>query len=358
MGFFNERMNLKNKYRSSVTGFLLAYALILLLLFQLSRFIFICFNYKVASAAGTRNIMGSFWHGMKMDISMTAYLLIPVILLLIISIVFNRIFSFPLRIYNSLILFCLLLLFAIDIGIFKAWGFRLDATPLKYFDHPREVWASVSHLPVFRILLLLAVVYLVIVIIVNRWISKRLEIIIWKSRIVSLLILIFIAGLLVIPMRGGFQLAPLNQSSVYFSGNNFANQAALNVPWNLMYSLNHNIENTTNPYIISPGIEPEKIIDSLYASGGGISHFIDTQQHPSPNIIVVVWESFTGKVIDSSRNGVEITPGFNQLKNQGIYFPDIYATGDRTDKGIVAVLSGYPSQPVTSIVKTPGKAAG
>jgi phosphoglycerol transferase MdoB-like AlkP superfamily enzyme len=35
----------------------------------------------------------------------------------------------------------------------------------------------------------------------------------------------------------------------------------------------------------------------------------------------------------------------------------MYGSGDRTDKGIVAVLSGYPAQPTTSIVKTPVKAS-
>jgi phosphoglycerol transferase MdoB-like AlkP superfamily enzyme len=56
-------------------------------------------------------------------------------------------------------------------------------------------------------------------------------------------------------------------------------------------------------------------------------------------------------------DGKTITPGFNKLMKEGIYFSDIYATGDRTDKGIVAVLSGYPAQAITSIVKEPVKAA-
>ncbi len=36
-------------------------------------------------------------------------------------------------------------------------------------------------------------------------------------------------------------------------------------------------------------------------------------------------------------------------------FTNIYAAGDRSEKGQVAVLSGYPNQAVTSIIKTPTK---
>jgi phosphoglycerol transferase MdoB-like AlkP superfamily enzyme len=43
------------------------------------------------------------------------------------------------------------------------------------------------------------------------------------------------------------------------------------------------------------------------------------------------------------------------LTKEGILFDHFYATGDRTDKGIVAILNGYPSQPVSSIIKEPKK---
>lgn len=45
----------------------------------------------------------------------------------------------------------------------------------------------------------------------------------------------------------------------------------------------------------------------------------------------------------------------NALAGEGVLFTNFYATGDRTDKGLVGILSGYPAQPITSIVKNPGK---
>ena len=175
-----------------------------------------------------------------------------------------------------------------------------------------------------------------------------------KIKLLSVLVLLLITGLFILPIRGGLQLSPLNQSSVYFSQNNFANLAAINAPWNFMYSLNHNIESSENPFRNLDKKKAAEIVDSLYA------HQIDAAPHSSlikTNVIIVVWESFTEKATHLQIEGHEITPGFNALKKEGIYFSNIYATGDRTDKGIVGVLSGYPAQPITSIVKIPSKAS-
>jgi len=40
---------------------------------------------------------------------------------------------------------------------------------------------------------------------------------------------------------------------------------------------------------------------------------------------------------------------------RGYCLQTFFATGDRTDKGIVGILSGYPSQPTKSIIKFTGK---
>jgi phosphoglycerol transferase MdoB-like AlkP superfamily enzyme len=50
-----------------------------------------------------------------------------------------------------------------------------------------------------------------------------------------------------------------------------------------------------------------------------------------------------------------ITPNFNRLVHEGVLFSNIYANGDRSDKGIVAVLSGFPAFPQKSIIKYPNK---
>ena len=51
----------------------------------------------------------------------------------------------------------------------------------------------------------------------------------------------------------------------------------------------------------------------------------------------------------------DATPGLDTLSREGILFTNMFANSFRTDRGLVAILSGYPAQPSTSIMKYPQK---
>ena len=72
--------------------------------------------------------------------------------------------------------------------------------------------------------------------------------------------------LLYYPSRGGIQKMPITQSTVYFSRNAFANQAAINVAWNFFDSVWWQTYRTDNPYRVLPAGEAARIADSLLAS--------------------------------------------------------------------------------------------
>ena len=46
-----------------------------------------------------------------------------------------------------------------------------------------------------------------------------------------------------------------------------------------------------------------------------------------------------------------VTPNLNKLSEEGIFFRNFYANSFRTDRGLVSIISGYPAQPSTSIMK-------
>ena len=66
--------------------------------------------------------------------------------------------------------------------------------------------------------------------------------------------------------------------------------------------------------------------------------------------MICILETFTAEVNHKKYKDKEIMPRLNQLVQDGIYFPNAYGCGDRTDKGVVSVLSGYPAQPQSSIM--------
>ena len=336
--------------------FILYYWIIWILFFQLCRLLFVLYHTKQTSQLPFKTTFLSFIYGLRMDLSMSAYILIPVCLFVLLSVFigfFRR--SLLYRIYTYIILFFVLLVVTADLEIYKQWGFRIDATPLKFLDAPKEVWASISHLPVFWILLLFLIVFALLCrgfgILLHR---KEYYLQSSTHLILTPIIVLAFTALLIFPIRGGIQLAPLNQSSVYFSKHHFANLAAINAPWNFIHGLLNKTSSKENPYIALDAETARSITDSLYASGHHSSSYL---KDSTSNVIFILWESFTDKATHLTIDGKEVTPYFNQLKKEGIYFSQIYASGDRTDKGLSAVLSGYPSLHATSVIRTPNKAS-
>jgi phosphoglycerol transferase MdoB-like AlkP superfamily enzyme len=176
-----------------------------------------------------------------------------------------------------------------------------------------------------------------------------------RRRWIQAVMLVVFSGLLIIPVRGGLQLSPLNQSSVYFCNNQFANNAAQNASWNFMYSVTMMNQLSRNPYEYMNEEEAWQLIKPLYEAEGKTEQVVNVVDSVKPNIIFIIWESFTEKALQVNIDGKPVAPGFMQLKKEGIYFSNCYASGDRTDKGISAALSGYPALPKGSIVNYPDK---
>jgi phosphoglycerol transferase MdoB-like AlkP superfamily enzyme len=167
---------------------------------------------------------------------------------------------------------------------------------------------------------------------------------------------IFLLATLIIPIRGGFQLAPINQSVAYFSSNNLLNQAALNAPWNLSQSLVDASKPRVNPFYQMEDELAEKIINPLYRKiKAPVLEKVDTTFQKPINVILIVWESFTAKVVKALGGQENITPNFNKLTQEGLLIDGMHASASRSDKGLVAILSGYPSQANQSIMNLPSK---
>ena len=131
-------------------------------------------------------------------------------------------------------------------------------------------------------------------------------------------------------------IAPINQGAAYFSSYQFANHTALNPLWNFGKSLT--TKNRMQSLTFMSDSEANKAFSNLFA---------ENKDHKVTQLL----ESFTSSVV-ASLGGVEgATPHFDALAKEGVLFANFYANGDRSDKGIVSVLSGYPAQPTTSIIK-------
>jgi phosphoglycerol transferase MdoB-like AlkP superfamily enzyme len=324
-----------------------------ILTFWAARFVFLVYNFEKTKALGFSDIVGSFLHGLLLDLSFTSYILLLFIPFWMINIFFpiKKILTF----LTALVLAFILVLVFIDIELYSAWNFRIDSTVLVYFKNLTEMTASASSSPVFLLLFSFAITFFIFYKIFkktfdflpnfneksNNWLEKTLNV----------LLLSVVGAFLIIPMRGGIQHIPINQSDVYFSKSQFANHAAINPIWNFFDAIVMKKDLTENPYQYFSKAESQQIIDSLYADNQPFER-IFRKEITHPNVILVVWESLTSKLVEKAGGTVKgATPYLDELIDEGILFKNAYASGDRTDKGIVAVLSAFPAQPIASIVQ-------
>jgi phosphoglycerol transferase MdoB-like AlkP superfamily enzyme len=338
--------------------FILLQLLAWIAFFELARIIFLLYHHSQTSQLSIQTILLTFVYGLRMDLSMACYLILLPSVFALLSL-FLPLFKKPIiyKIYSGLVLFLLLIIVLSDLQIYNEWGYRLDSTVLQYLSSPKEVIASTGHLPVFWILLVFVIVFGGLVLVFKRTIERSIFLLQGTHRkLVSALIIACFIALLIIPIRGGIQMQPMNPSWVYFSSNNFANISALNASWNFFQDVMDKERAIKNPYQFLSSQRSVQIVDSLYRSSNAHVQLIDTSSG-KPNVILIVWESFTSKAAWLTLQGKEVTPNFNRLKKEGIYFSNFYASGDRTHKGMSAIFSGYPALPNTSIIRFPQKSA-
>lgn len=309
------------------------------------------------------------WHGMPLDLSLAGYLtLIPGLLLMISAWALPKILK---RIWAGYFIFvsCLIsLIFVVDLGLYSFWGFRLDATPLFYFlSSPKDAFASVSIgfvlSGILAFVLMAALLY---------WLFQKILFSIGESSQFKLPYhslsvsgaLLLLTGVLFIPIRGGFTVSTMNTGKVYYSTNVLLNHAATNPAFNLMESLSKQKDFASQYRFMEPA-EADKLMTSLIDPTvvAAMECRPDTLPQPSmklfreshPDICLVILEGFSSKLMTALGGAPDIAVQLDSLSHEGILFTNFHANSFRTDRGLVAILSGYPAQPTTSIMKYPLK---
>ena len=295
----------------------------------------------------------SFLFGFRMDASFTGYICIFPFILFFIRASFTKINTEKvLKIYTSIVIVLISFLTTADLELYTAWGYRMDATPLQYLKSPKEMGASVSSSPLFLLLIIFIILSSFFYWLYKKAVVPFIRIKPAKFSILNFSISLFLIAFLFVPIRGGIQKIAMNQSDVYFSEKIFADHAALNLPWNIAFSI-LNKNSKQNPFKYFSKEKARGLVNELYDTGPvRIPSILKVKQ---PNIIFIIMESYTAKFVGCLGGEPGVTPNLDRIAADGLLFSNIYAAGDRSEKGQVAILSGYPNQAITSVIKTPTK---
>ncbi len=338
------------KKRLYALGF---YTLFWLSFFIAARAFFILMQYRDAFKNSTGELFGTFFHGMALDISTTGYyLLLPVLVATAGIFLTGNWYRLFIRWYTYLLIVFSALIVVADANLYSYWGFRMDYTPMIYLKTPGEAMASVSTLMAVAFFITVILFSLLFIFIYRKFIDNKFSdsgnV---KYPLAGTFVFLLLAGSLIIPIRGGFGVAPINAGSVYFSKKMFLNHTAINAVWNVGTSA-FTQKPVKNPYNYGDQVAARTLVDSLTVKRGIPQRLIDRK---NPNILFLVLESFSGFLIGPLDGDSLVTPNFNRYAREGILFSNFYASGTRTDKAMPAILNGYPAQPAQSIIKEPKK---
>lgn len=291
---------------------------------------------------------------MHMDISMAAYFcIIPFILFIISWLVPKVKLNKKVILYYTYTLIVItVIITCVDFNIYTEWGSKINGRAIDFlFTSPSEALASTASSPLFNIFIIAVILILTGYFLANKFLQTS-EIKDNSELYVKIPIALLILGLTFLGIRGGWGISPMNPSKVYFSNKPILNHSALNTNWLLLSNYLKKADNK-NHYAYFSTEEKDRLVEALYPKIKGQQ--AEILNHQKPNVVLLILESFTADVVKELGGEENTTPAFSKLIDEGLLFSNIYSSSDRTDKGLIAILSAFPSQAVKSIIKENNK---
>lgn len=328
------------------------YFLTVVLIFIVQKPLFMLYNGVVEKGFGWTDCWQVMRHGVSLDAATAGYFTALPFLLVLVSVWFKK---FPLKKllggYYAVAAFLISIIFVVDTALYTFWGFKLDASIFLYLDSPKEALASVS-----VGFILLRVVAILLITVLNTWLLLKVTprvLTATRKRIAGTATLLLLGGLLFVIIRGGVTESTSNVGQVYFSSEQFLNHSAVNPAFSLLSSMGKS-QDFASEFDFFEEEKRAQLFDGLYPTTDGDSmlHILNTKR---PNILVIVLEGFGGAFVEPLGGVPGVTPQFNRLSKEGVFFTRCYANSFRTDRGVVCTFSGYLGLPTASVMKIPAK---
>jgi len=267
---------------------------------------------------------------------------------------FDKIFTY---FYFVVVLFIVFFSLMAEFPFWEEFGVRFNFIAVDYLIYTFEVVSNINEsypLPIIIITLFVLVAASLFLFKKNRAFTNTFssEIPFLKRLTVSVPILILSACLLVF----------LTNSMAEFSLNSVVNEVAKNGVFSFFRAYRSNELDYEKFYQTLPEKEAYLILkknliqENQAYNSNQIDAILRTTQGSDeirPNIVMVVIESFSGEFISAFGNQDHITPNFDELTNNSIFFTNLYATGTRTVRGMEALTLSVPPTPGNSIVRRP-----
>lgn len=253
--------------------------------------------------------------------------------------------------------------YTLDAVLFPYWGYRLDATPLFYLA--TSPGAAMASLPWWVELLIVGLIGLL------AWGIEKIISLLWnldglklpsikhtghRTRIIATVTVALLTASLFIPVRGGFSEATMTPGRGFYCNDMRLNHLTVNPLFSFLYSVTHWDDLGSQFRIFESDKEARQVLDGFERQ---VTCPAAVPQRPllstaRPDVYIIILESFSAHLLPAL-GGERVAAGLDSYASEGLLFTDFYAESFRTDRGIPAILSGYPAQPTTSAMRYTAK---
>ena len=345
-------------YQTLIVGFALG-----LIILSVSRLLLFIWQFdRVTEAANIGYLMVM---GLRADVVQMGYLTLP--LLLFAPLFLNR---WGLGLWQKLQ--SIWLIIAITYIAFMeistpAFVMQYDLRPnrlfIEYLEYPKEVfsmlWAG------FKPWLFLSGVVVIGCLYGLTKIAKRLNkpapvdnnhivssLIVWP-----LLVILVFAG-----VRSTLAHRPANPAFFAVTSDALVNSLVISSAYSVEYAI-YNMRHEASAASVYGSVPIDQILNTVKKQPHLVGKTFPSEKHPTvhfnpasrnydkPKNIVVILEESLGATFVKDLGGIGVTPNLEQLRQEGWWFKQLYATGTRSVRGIEAVISSFLPTPARSTVK-------
>lgn len=344
---------------------LFIFTISVLVILSLSRFGLLFWQFERATAAGDIGIM--LLQGVRADlIFIGLWLALPLLLAPLLA----RAGSFKvwLKLNHLWLLLGLALVILLEVStpqFIMQYDVRPNRLYIEYLKYPKEVfgtlWQGYRGMLLGGVLALIALLWLGNLAL-RRVLAHTQPFARYRTLLLSWPLLVFLTFAAI---RSTTEHRPANPALFAITGDAMVNSLIINSPYSVLYAI-YSLKHEARSSEIYGKLPQQEMLE-LALDWPWLKHleFNDPQlptlalrqsamERAQPLNLVIILEESLGATFVKSLGGLPVTPELEQLKNQGWWFENMYATGTRSVRGIEAVVAGFPPTPAQSVVKLSG----
>ncbi len=237
-------------------------------------------------------------------------------------------------------------------GFIHEYDVRPNRIFVEYLKYPHEVFGMLWQgfkLEIFTSLLVTLITVFALQRLLSAWQPTQTS---WSNRKLWLVWPVLMVCVL-FGIRSSLTHRPANPALFAITQDSMVNSLILNSSYSVFYAA-YSLQHEAKSSAIYGKLPRETVFTLTGAKNTDIptlTTLVPSVKRDKPLNLVILLQESLGAGFVASLGGKPVTPNLEQLKAEGIWFTQMYATGTRSVRGIEAVVTGFQPTPADSTVK-------